>query len=457
VSPETSAREVFERLRVPGALLFLVADALLLLGALASVVIAPDYSGHLATRLFSVAGSFLSLSTLALPVVALLLVAVVRPVRTEVLPVVAAAAVAELGAAVVLGTISILAGLAADVAWQTRLVRLVEALGWLAVFLVALLGSVQTLRLKRNLYAGHSTTVGGANGGLAPAARWGTNPQPEVHQQAPHQQAPHQQAPQQPAATGRAAAPQVAPPPPGGQYAGQFEPPPGQGHVGQSHAGQPSGSHQVPGAPGAWSAQAPWPGQASWPAQPPQPPQPPQPGYPSQAPPQPPYPGPPAQPSAPPPPPSAHEPPPPPAAPPPPPAAPPPAQPPSPQAHQAAPPQVHQTPPPAPQAPGPVADTGRPPAQSTTFVRASDLLPNLDELSPGPDQPIRSEQRPAVVSAQPGPSVPGPSVPGPSVEPPTVVPTETGPGIADAEPDLDEDDTITRAFRVSSPEEPPAR
>jgi hypothetical protein len=104
-----------------------------------------------------------------------------------------------------------------------------------------------------------------------------------------------------------------------------------------------------------------------------------------------------------------------------------------------------------------VADTGRPPAQSTTFVRASDLLPNLDELSPGPDQPIRSEQRPAVVSAQPGPSVPGPSVPGPSVEPPTVVPTETGPGIADAEPDLDEDDTITRAFRVSSPEEPPAR
>lgn len=426
MSPETSAREVFDRLRIPGALALLIADAALLLGVLATVVTTSRYGGDLTIRLFSAAGSFLSLATLALPVVALVLVAVVRPVRTEIVPIVAAGAVVELGASVVLGLISTLAGLVADIGWQSRLIGLVEAFGWLAAFLLALLGSVQTLMLKRNPYAGHGTTVGEANGGLAPEARWGTNPQPSGQQSAAHPQVPPQ-----PAATGRAAAPQAAPP------------------------------------SGAWSAQAPWsgqagPGQAAWPAQPPQP------GYPGQAPPQPPYPGPP-------PPPSAHEPPPPP------PSAPPPSHqpPPAPPAAQQPPPAAHHAPPPAPPGPqapasqpvsagppaapaapagppdaGAAADTGRPSAQATTFVRASDLLPNLDELSPGPDRPLRAEQRPPAGPAEPGPSVDPPKVsPGPRQE----APTTTGPGIADAEPELDEDDTITRAFRVSSPEEPPAR
>ena len=472
MSSEASARASFDKLRAPGAFLLLLADGVLLLGTLLYVVISGgSQPTSLAARLFGALDTFLSLTTLALPVVALLLVAVVRPVLAKVVPAVAAAATAELGAAVVLGLVSILSGLVASgVAWQTRLVWLLEAFGWLGVFLVALLGSVRTLSLTRHIYAVPGTAVGGATSGPVLDGWWdqgsaevhppdapgelsqaqlSSGSQPSWPPQAQPQQAPpppQQASPPQPQApqppqhvTAVPLTPQEGQyAPPGGQFAPQPPPPSG--------PGQPPGVPQPGSAQGTWPVQVPWPEQGGWPGAVAWPGQPGQPAPHPAAPPS----------SAPPPAPPAPAPSAPPAPTPPPPAPPQVSAPPQ----ASAPPEARETPTPgAVRAP---ADTGRPPAKSTTFVRVADLLPSLDSVSSDPDSSILSGSKSAARPPEPPASVEPPTVTqsrrvGGQSEPTAETAPDESPGIADAEPELDPDDTVTRAFQVPTPEEPPTR
>jgi hypothetical protein len=282
---EASAHAVFDRFRGPAALVLLLANGVLLFCSLLYVVVPVGDSPGLNYRLLSGTNSFLSLTPLVLPVVALLLVTAVRPALRAAVPMVAAVATAELGAAALLGLICELGGQVNNgIAWQTRLIGFIEALAWLAVFAVALAWAGRTWLMRdavqqapgqpggerswvtgevvqeeswppSNAWPGHATPGYGAPGqpppvaypAGAPSQPWSAAP-PQTPAQAPGQasgQAPPFAAPQ---AVGEAApsAPSAAP-----QAVGQAAPFAAPQAPGQA-SGQtpPSPDPQAAGRPG---------------------------------------------------------------------------------------------------------------------------------------------------------------------------------------------------------------
>ncbi|GAA0267695.1 hypothetical protein GCM10009539_63200 [Cryptosporangium japonicum] len=241
----TPVQAVVERLRGPAAVLLLAVNGVLLLvGLLAIATSSLDVSDALATS----RGSFLGLTQVLLPVVAVLLVAVVRPTKDKLAPLVSMIALGELAFSVLLGLITSLSIFAASYSTAgSKFASFLEGIAWVALTAAVAFFVLQVLMAARGAAAPAGAQGGygaypGAQGqgydtGARPAAPYGG-------------QAGYPGQPQQPQ------------PQPGGEWPGQQQPGQDWGQPAQPQPGQDWGQPVPSGQPTqAWNAQPSWPGQ----------------------------------------------------------------------------------------------------------------------------------------------------------------------------------------------------
>jgi len=260
---ETPVQAVFERLRGPAAVLFVAVNGFLLLVGLLSILTSSlDLTDALATA----RGWFLGLGPALLPALALVLVAVVRPAKDKLVPLVSLAAVVELGFAALFGLITMLSTFASGYSAGSSFVAFLEGLGWLALVGGVFFFALQTLLAARGAAPKGAAAYG--QGGY-PGGPYGQQ-QPGQHQPGPDgwpgQPQPGQSQPGQ-SGQGHQEWPSAGQP-------GQGQPPQGQPQQGQPGQGQPEwGQPAQSGQPTqGWAAQPAWPGQqpaqpGQWPSQ----------------------------------------------------------------------------------------------------------------------------------------------------------------------------------------------
>ena len=292
---DRSAGQVLRPLRDIAALVAVAAPAVLLFVAVLRLI--PSTVGEqFASRTQDSFYSFVNVPTIVLPLLAVLLATLIRPVHPRA-RLITMVALLEYAVAAVFGVVfGVFVGLVqiADFSVRVAFEELLVRVTWLAVFALA---AYAVFQIWRHLYHvpgaptppgvyGHPQQYGPqgqpygapAYGQQYPPQQFGGQqfgPHPGAHQPGPHQPGPHQP---YPATTFGSAHPQSGPGQPGPGQSGPGQPGPGQPAAGQPHPAPPAWNHAVSEQPGAerpagdravatpaWSHATPPAGQASTP------------------------------------------------------------------------------------------------------------------------------------------------------------------------------------------------